>query len=308
MSCAKGAFALSGWGWSNLNRRIFFQRGRQACTRAFSTDNNTSTHFGFQEVPFHDKKGLVGDVFTKCAADYDLMNDLMSAGIHRLWKQEFLSMLNPMPGIKHLDVAGGTGDIGFGVMGLVQQNAQHPKYRVVKPELLPSSAVTICDINPAMLAVGKERAQERDLFNHAKTGGIGLDFVVGDAEQLPFADNTFDAYTIAFGLRNVTEIDKALADAFRVLKPGGRLMVLEFSQVTNAMLRQIYDTYSFNVIPLLGEMVVNDRPSYQYLVESIRKFPTQFVLEDMLRDAGFSCVTHTNFTFGTVAVHSGFKL
>jgi len=247
---------------------------------------------------------MVAEVFHRVAAKYDLMNDFMSAGIHRVWKHEFIAMLNPQPGMRHLDVAGGTGDIASGVIEVIRHNGGS------KASAL-ESAVTVCDINASMLEVGEERARQRGYMpaaGGATVGGVELNFIEGDAEKLPFESNTFDAYTIAFGLRNVTHIDKALAEAHRVLKPGGRFLCLEFSQLDNVILQQIYDTYSFNVIPALGEVVAGDRDSYQYLVESIRKFPPQHELVQKMADAGLRCNRFTNLTNGVVAVHSGFKL
>lgn len=226
------------------------------------------------------------------AKSYDLMNDVMSMGIHRVWKAQFLSMLDPQPGITHLDMAGGTGDIAFGCMDKLKGRGGE-------------SWVTVGDINPSMLQVGADRARDQ---GYTSFQNVSLDFVEADAENLPFQSNTFDAYTIAFGLRNVTDIPKALREAHRVLKSGGRFLCLEFSEVANPLLRQVYDTYSFNVIPLLGQVISSDRASYQYLVESIRKFPKQDELVSLMRSQGFRCTGYTNMTNGIVAVHSGFKI
>jgi len=253
-----------------------------------------STHFGFQDVPEGNKKPLVGEVFHRVANNYDVMNDVMSVGVHRVWKSQFISMLNPQPGMKHLDMAGGTGDIAFGCIDALVANADPT-----------SSSVTVSDINASMLGVGEERAVNRGYFSLPK---VELSFVEADAEALPFEDNTFDSYTIAFGLRNVTNIDQALSEAHRVLKPGGRYLCLEFSKVENPLFAQFYDTYSFNVIPFMGQVVSSDRASYQYLVESIRKHPSQPELLARMETQGFRCSSYTNLTGGVVAIHSGFKI
>jgi len=250
--------------------------------------SSQTTHFGFKDVDAKAKEGLVGQVFHNVADKYDVMNDLMSGTLHRLWKDTFVRTLLPVSSgeeAKVIDVAGGTGDISF---------------RIVRQS--KNVKVTVCDINSSMLAVGKQRAEKMGLLKN-------LDFVEGNAEKLDqFPDNSFDAYTIAFGIRNVTNIDQALKEAHRVLKPGGRFMCLEFSHVANPVIQTIYDQYSFKVIPAIGQFVTNDRDSYQYLVESIKKFPEQREFERMIRQAGFSAVSHTNYTQGVVALHSGFKL
>ncbi|CAK9024626.1 4-benzoquinol methylase) (Demethylmenaquinone methyltransferase) [Durusdinium trenchii] len=256
-----------------------------------------TTHFGFKNVDVADKEELVGKVFHSVAEQYDVMNDLMSGTLHRVWKDDFVKTLLPLSvaghGGKTIDVAGGTGDIAFRIVQ--QSGAMSPSE--------PPVHVTVCDINSSMLKVGEKRAQKLGL------PASQLDFVQGNAESLPqFEDNTFDAYTIAFGIRNVTHIDKALEEAHRILKPGGRFMCLEFSHVANPVIKTIYEQYSFHVIPVVGQLVANDRDSYQYLVESIRKFPTQRKFERMIRDAGFSNVSHVDYTAGIVAVHTGFKL
>lgn len=269
----------------------------KSANRRFCTAEQT--HFGNTTVGVNDKKPLVAEVFHKVAAKYDVMNDLMSVGVHRIWKHELLMMLNPQPGHQHLDVAGGTGDISFGIYETIKANTSPGVEHA-------NSHITVCDINSSMLEVGEQRAAEKGYLNC--THGIDMDFVEGDAEKLPFPDNSFDAYTIAFGLRNVTHIDLALAEAHRVLKPGGRFMCLEFSHLDNAVMQQIYDAYSFSVIPALGQVVADDRASYQYLVESIRKFPKQPELLEKMANAGMRCGRYTNLTFGVVAVHSAFKL
>lgn len=247
--------------------------------------NKESQWFGFKKVDAAEKMRLVGDVFSSVADRYDLMNDLMSGGIHRLWKNKFVSMLRPAPRKTLLDVAGGTGDIAF-------------RYRARGGD---DAKVTVCDINPDMLRVGQDRALDRGYVS-------GFEWTLGNAESLPFKDNQYDLYTISFGLRNVPKIDDALAEAFRVLKPGGQFFCLEFSRVENDFLRNAYDAYSERVIPLLGDMVANDRDSYQYLVESIRQFPPQEELAERMRDAGFEKVKYTNLSGGISAIHTGLKL
>ena len=242
------------------------------------------THFGFQTVAEDEKAGMVHGVFTRVANRYDLMNDLMSVGIHRLWKDAMMDWLAPRAGQRLLDVAGGTGDIAFRFLARA-----------------PEARATVLDMTESMLIEGQKRAEAENLADR-------LDWVVGDAMALPFADNTFDVYTISFGIRNVTRIPDALAEAFRVLKPGGRLMVLEFSQLPNQALQWAYDRYSFNVIPAMGQAVANDRDSYQYLVESIRKFPDQDSFATMIRQAGFEQVKYRNLTMGVAALHSGWKI
>ena len=247
-------------------------------------DRDGTTHFGFQTVPEGDKAGMVHGVFTRVASRYDVMNDLMSGGVHRLWKDAMMDWLAPRPGQRLLAVAGGTGDVAF---------------RFLK-RATASSAV-VCDMTESMLVEGRKRAE-------AEHQADRLDWVVGDAMALPFADNSFDVYTISFGIRNVTRIPDALKEAYRVLRPGGRLMVLEFSHIPNALMQKVYDLYSFNVIPVMGQIVANDRDSYQYLVESIRKFPDQDTFAAMIRTAGFGQVKYRNLTMGVAALHSGWKI
>ncbi|XP_014277572.1 2-methoxy-6-polyprenyl-1,4-benzoquinol methylase, mitochondrial [Halyomorpha halys] len=248
------------------------------------------THFGFEKVSEQEKAKKVYDVFRNVASNYDLMNDAMSFGIHRVWKDIFVERLGPTNGIELLDVAGGTGDITFRVLKYLR-NCRTPS--------LPGR-VTVCDINKSMLKVGEERA--------LKAGYLEVEWVEGNAEKLPFEDNVYSAYTIAFGIRNVTRIEEALREAYRVLKPGGRFMCLEFSLVENEVLRWFYDKYSFQMIPVMGQVISGDWKSYQYLVESIRQFPTQEDFKLMIEDAGFVNVNYENLSFGVVAIHSGFKL
>ena len=244
------------------------------------------THFGFSSVPLHEKQALVDNVFHKVASRYDLMNDLMSFGLHRAWKDALVSSLRPWKDkpFNLIDVAGGTGDVSFRVM-----EATGPK-----------GHATVCDINRDMLAVGRERVPA------ALQGQV--DFVEGNAEELPFADKTFDAYTIALGIRNVPRTQKALSEAYRVLKLGGRFLCLEFSPVDMPVLDKIYDAFSFGVIPPLGKVVTGDAQPYQYLVESIRKFPTAARFSSMIREAGFGEVSARPMTGGIVQLHSAWKV
>lgn len=249
-----------------------------------SQADQTTTHFGFETVPEAEKAGRVQGVFGSVASKYDIMNDVMSLGIHRIWKDAMMDWLAPRPGQKLLDVAGGTGDISFRFLD--RAGVGH---------------ATVCDLTEPMLVEGRKRAEADQMAEQ-------LDWVVGDAMALPFEDNTFDVYTISFGIRNVTRPQEALNEAYRVLKPGGRLMVLEFSQIPNDMMQKAYDLYSFNVIPRMGQAIANDRDSYQYLVESIRKFPDQDTFLAMLRTAGFENAKYRNLTMGIAALHSGWKL
>ena len=247
------------------------------------TDQKT-THFGFTEVPEHEKAGRVQGVFGSVASKYDVMNDAMSMGIHRIWKDAMMDWLAPRPNTRLLDVAGGTGDISFRYL----KRAGH-------------AHATVCDLTEPMLVAGRQRAEADQMAD-------SLDWVVGDAMALPFEDNTFDVYTISFGIRNVTRPQEALNEAYRVLKPGGRLMVLEFSQIPNELMQKVYDLYSFNIIPKMGQVIANDRDSYQYLVESIRKFPDQDTFLDMVRKAGFENAKYRNLSLGIACLHSGWKI
>ncbi len=246
--------------------------------------DNKTTHFGFETVPETEKAGRVQGVFTSVANRYDIMNDVMSMGIHRLWKDAMMDWLAPRPGQKLLDVAGGTGDIAFRF--LKRAGRGH---------------ATVLDLTESMLVEGRKRAEAEAMADQ-------LDWVTGDAMALPFADNTFDVYTISFGIRNVTRPQDALGEAFRVLKTGGCLIVLEFSQLPNPALQKAYDLYSFNVIPRMGQLIANDRDSYQYLVESIRRFPDQETFLQMVRDAGFENASYRNLSMGIACLHSGWKL
>lgn len=283
-------------------------------TRFLSSSSATtdSTHFGFRDVKVEEKEHLVRGVFDSVAESYDVMNDLMSAGIHRVWKDQFVNSTrvqslaptvrrNSEDELAILDVAGGTGDIAFRMIDAMQCEERS------KSTGQDPVSVTVCDINTEMLRVGQRRAQERygsSLLEETKA----LSFVEGNAQSLNnFEENSFDLYTIAFGLRNVTDVDAALREACRVLKPGGRFMCLEFSRLPHPVLQSLYDTYSFNVIPALGEFVANDRESYQYLVESIRKFSDQETLVGRMEQAGMECAKYTNLTGGIVAIHEGWK-
>ena len=254
------------------------RKGRQA-----PMSENT-THFGFETVREDEKAGRVQGVFTSVASKYDIMNDVMSVGIHRIWKEAMMDWLAPRAGQKLLDVAGGTGDVSFKFLGRAG-----------------SGHAIVCDITESMLVAGRQRAEAESMSG-------SLDWVVGDAMALPFEDNTFDVYTISFGIRNVTRPQEALNEAYRVLRPGGRLMVLEFSQLPNPMMQAAYDSYSFNVIPQMGQLIAGDRDSYQYLVESIRKFPNQETFLGMVKTAGFGNAKYRNLSLGIASLHSGWKL
>lgn len=263
----------------------------QFCRKCSGYSNEKQTHFGYQTVGEDTKKEKVLGVFHSVADTYDLMNDAMSCGIHRLWKDYLITKLDPGPRTKLLDVAGGTGDIAFRFLKKVGADA------VTSEE---GASVVVCDINNSMLQVGAGRAK-------AQGHSSGISWVEGDAQKLPFPDASFDCYTIAFGIRNVVRIEEALAEAFRVLKPGGRFLCLEFSKVTTPGLDMLYDFYSFQIIPPMGKVVAGDWDSYQYLVESIRQFPDQETFAGMITRAGFRFVDYENLTAGVAAIHSGFK-
>lgn len=249
-----------------------------------ASDSGRDTHFGFETIPEAEKEARVHGVFSSVAARYDVMNDLMSGGVHRLWKDAAVAWLAPRPGMRLLDVAGGTGDIAFRALRRAG----------------PGAHATVCDLTEAMLGEGARRAQAQGIHD--------IDWICGDAMALPFPDRSFDAYTIAFGIRNVTRIEDALAEAYRVLRPGGRFLCLEFSRVPVPALRWLYDRYSLGVIPAMGQAVTGDRASYQYLVESIRRFPDQEAFADMIRAAGFSRVAYRNLSLGIAAMHSGWRI
>ncbi|GAA5822750.1 hypothetical protein JCM10212_000320 [Sporobolomyces blumeae] len=258
--------------------------------------SSSTTHFGFKDVPEQLKESLVKGVFSSVASSYDVMNDAMSLGIHRLWKDHFVSKLDPRGGIRCLDVAGGTGDIAMRIL-------DHARERYGDREL----NVTMLDINPEMLEEGKKRFAKTMYHNTPQ-----VSFMLGNAEELDeIESNSLDLYTIAFGIRNVTHIDRALKEAYRVLKPGGVFSCLEFSKVENPVLAKAYELYSFNVIPPLGHILASDRDSYQYLVESIERFPSQRKFADMIRQAGFTVPLEEEFenlTFGIAAIHTGVKV
>lgn len=256
-------------------------------------DQAAETNFGFRTVRSQDKAGLVRGVFDSVAGNYDLMNDLMSGGVHRIWKSVLLDRLAPQPGQTLLDVAGGTGDIAAGFL-------QRANGRAAAGEK-PAARAVVCDINFEMLKAGEKREENKALQRQ-------MTRVCGDAEKLPVKDASVDAYTIAFGIRNVTDIDDALREAKRALRPGGRFVCLEFSHPITEGLQKLYDAYSFNAIPWLGETVANDRDSYQYLVESIRKFPSQEAFATQIRAAGFSRVKYENLTGGVAALHMGWRI
>jgi len=257
---------------------------------------DTTASFGFRDVPEADKEGLVREVFSSVASKYDLMNDLMSAGVHRLWKDTFVEWLNPRPGWRVLDVAGGTGDIAFRIADWTRARGR----RAAIDESGGEAEIVVCDINADMVGEGVRRAEAK--------GERAIEWITGDAEALPIPDASMDAYTIAFGIRNVTHIDKALAEAQRVLKPGGRFLCLEFSRVDAPGLDALYDAYSLNVLPRLGQMVAGDAEAYRYLAESIRRFPPQKAFAKMIEKAGLGQVKIRNLTGGIAAMHSAWKI
>lgn len=246
--------------------------------------SNDSTHFGYQTVKTEEKESKVAGVFHSVAQQYDIMNDLMSMGIHRLWKRFTIDASGVRPGNKVLDIAGGTGDLTAKFSKLVGREGK----------------VILADINSSMLDVGRTKLRDKGLVQN-------IDYVQANAEYLPFEDNTFDIVTIAFGLRNVTNKDRALQSMYRVLKPGGRLLVLEFSKPEHDIMNKLYDFYSFSVLPKMGELVAKDGDSYKYLAESIRMHPDQETLKAMMEDAGFEQTSYKNLTDGIVALHKGFK-
>lgn len=257
-------------------------------------EDKPTTHFGFKSVPEELKETLVGKVFSSVAGKYDVMNDCMSFGVHRLWKDHFIHTMAPGPGTKLLDVAGGTGDIALRFLEYCQKYHNDT-----------TAHVRVVDINPNMLAHGAQRYQKTKFIQHNQA-----QFQVGNAENLKgIPDNSVDVYTISFGIRNCTHVDQVLKEAYRVLKSGGRFMCLEFSKVEAPVVKQLYDVYSFQIIPQIGSLVTNDRDSYQYLVESIRQFPDQKTFTQMIQSAGFVTLGdgYENLTFGVAAMHTGYK-
>ncbi|EGM68580.1 MULTISPECIES: bifunctional demethylmenaquinone methyltransferase/2-methoxy-6-polyprenyl-1,4-benzoquinol methylase UbiE [unclassified Shewanella] len=249
-----------------------------------SEGESRSTHFGYKTVEADKKADLVAGVFHSVAAKYDIMNDVMSFGIHRFWKRYTIEVSGARPGMKVLDLAGGTGDLTAKFSHLVGDKGE----------------VVLADINDSMLKVGRTKLRDRGIVNN-------VSYVQANAEALPFPDNHFDIITIAFGLRNVTDKDAALRSMNRVLKPGGKLLVLEFSKPQHEIMRKVYDLYSFKVLPKMGELITKDADSYEYLAESIRMHPDQDTLKQMMVDAGFEQVDYTNMTDGIVALHRGYK-
>lgn len=247
-------------------------------------DKDTMTHFGFENVKAGEKAAKVAGVFHSVAAKYDIMNDLMSGGVHRLWKRYTIEAAAPRTGQQILDIAGGTGDLA----------------KQFSERVGPTGHVVLADINSSMLNVGRDKLLNQGIAHN-------VTFAQADAQHLPFADNSFDCITIAFGLRNVTDKDLALASMLRVLKPGGRLLVLEFSKPQSQTLELLYDQYSFKLLPMMGKLVANDADSYRYLAESIRKHPDQDTLKGMMDNVGFAQTSFTNMTGGVVALHKGFK-
>lgn len=245
-------------------------------------ERQKTTHFGYREVPVQEKADLVHEVFESVAGKYDLMNDLMSMGVHRVWKRDFAANSGVRLGHEVLDLAGGTGDIAALMSKRVGKNGR----------------VVLSDINEAMLEVGRRRLEDRGISGN-------ISYALANAENLPFGDREFDAVTIAFGLRNVTDQNAALREMFRVLRPGGKALILEFSQVQPEVLKKLYDGYSFGILPVLGKLIAGDEESYRYLAESIRKHPPQDELAEMMRDAGFDQVRYRNLTGGIVAIHTG---
>lgn len=245
---------------------------------------NDKSFFGFKEVDKNAKSGLVGEVFTSVASKYDIMNDVMSLGVHRLWKEQLIKEIFPLAQMNILDMAGGTGDIAFRIKAK-----------------FPNAQIAVGDINASMLEIGKNNALNRNCF-------YNITWQIENGEKLGFEDNSFDYYTIAFGIRNFTDIQQGLNEAYRVLKPGGKFICLEFSHVNNKYLSSIYDFYSFKLIPFFGKIIANDEESYNYLVESIRKFPSQDNFKEMILMSGFTNTRYKNLTNGIVAIHTGWKI
>lgn len=267
------------------------QHTRNDPGRKHATGDEQEVSFGFREVAAGEKSSMVKRVFDSVADRYDVMNDVMSVGVHRLWKASLIDRLAPRPGERLIDMAGGTGDVAFNARARSLSRSGNGE----------GCTIEVCDINESMLRVGRDRAVDRNAMT-------GLDWICANAEDLPFADQSFDAYTIAFGIRNVTRIDRALSEARRVLKPGGRFLCLEFSSVVLPGLNRLYDLYSFNVIPRMGQWITGDAESYQYLVESIRRFPTQNRFAAMIGEAGLGQVSYRNMSGGVVALHAGWRI
>ena len=265
--------------------------------------NPESLEFGTKSVTPDEKTTLVRGVFDSVADQYDVMNDLMSGGIHRTWKNHLIRRIRPKSNQAFLDVAGGTGDIAFRIKAALERKSSSSasRPRSLRVGDTKNAKITLCDLNYDMLRVGRDRAVDKGWLTN-------FDWITGNAEKLPVPDESYDVYTISFGLRNVTRIDDALKEAHRVLKPGGRFYCLEFSHVENPVLSKIYDGFSYNVIPRIGKAVANDAESYQYLVESIRKFPKQEELKARMEHAGFAKTSYENLTFGVAAIHFGIKL
>lgn len=257
--------------------------GRQHNDNPDMNEAGETTHFGFETVDASEKASRVKGVFDNVATRYDLMNDLMSLGVHRLWKSTFIDRLDPRGDMKLIDVGGGTGDIAF---KFLERGGGY---------------VSVCDINDEMLDVGRDRAIDKGILK-------GIDWINGDAEKLPVPDSSYDAYTTAFCIRNVTHIDQALKEARRVLKPGGHFLCLEFSEVALPMLEKVYDMYSFNILPWIGKVVAQDEDSYRYLAESIRQFPNQDAFASMITDAGLENVTYQNLSGGIATIHSAWRI
>lgn len=280
---------------SSLLRMHHSKIAQQVCQRlpcsSSASSSEKKTHFGYETVTEEEKESKVHEVFSKVASKYDLMNDVMSAGVHRLWKDHFIRRLDPDPGVHLLDVAGGTGDISFRFLDYIKKKGR-----------VEGSHVTVCDINANMLEEGQRRAKALGYDDPAL-----MTWVEGNAMNLPFESNSFDAYTIAFGIRNVVDIPLAVREAYRVLKPGGVFHCLEFSRVTNPLLEKAYDLYSFNLIPVYGEIFAGDWKSYQYLVESIRKFPDQQDFKEIIENEAFILVEFENLFQGISCIHSGYK-
>ena len=273
-----------------------FYRPQRALIRTLTTQTNQQeTNFGFKKVKYEEKQTKVNQVFTNVAEKYDIMNDAMSFGLHRVWKNQLIQEIEPTHDMKLIDVAGGTGDITFRYLSYLKNLNQNLFNGSTQP------IVTVCDINESMLNVGKERSIQMGYDDK-------ISWKVGNAENLVHEkDNTYDVYTIAFGIRNCTNIQNVVKEAYRVLKPGGRFMCMEFSRTNNPVFKRVYDFYSFQMIPVMGYLIAGDWNSYQYLVESIRVFPSQDEFANLISDCGFRLVSYKNLTNGAVAIHSGFK-